>query len=577
MEQAIPQLKEKRARAKAKLTSIANQLGKPVSLLDLQKLREQLEAAHSNFLDLHYEFAEYVADEKYSEQRIVSGLDLDEYLSLTNDTYDNAVKIYVEMYSKHFTQDAIRAIQKAGHILAQANKVDNSRCTEFYELVDSHVDVIRNLCSFSTIFSSDETDKVLAELNSCMLDLECIQVRHTVSGKSVQFRESHNTDHSGSIDPSHTSFVSQRGTTQSDGDSLVDSRARSGGASATTANILPAHESTRLSLGSLQQLGSTSRFHSSGAISSANELSIVNMYKSVGHSTDTPSSANEGNQDTTLHTISTSRFKFNKSPLPTFDGERKSWAEFRSIWRMHAAREFSCDEERAWELKQCLKGEALECVEAVMTSHPKAYNLMWQRLDNKYCNVGLNIQSVYKQLSGLPHIKDNDLRGLVKFVNKVELCYGQLGEVGHIDSITVNQIDDICDLLPVSFRWEWMEKYKSAIQHDQLHPFSLFMQLLEIKRDIAMRLAERSATTSATNKSKKASACSNSLNLGNSDNSQTDSSKSQTCYVHPDSKHSTEKCKKFSKMSVNEKYEVLKSNHACFRCLGKHARKKMQI
>ena len=204
-----------------------------------------------------------------------------------------------------------------------------------------------------------------------------------------------------------------------------------------------------------------------------------------------------------------------------------------------------------------------------MTSHPKAYDIMWQRLDNKYCNVGLNIQSFYSQLSTLTRVQDNNMRGLVKFVNQVELCYGQLAEVGHVDSLTMVQVDELCDLLPVSFRWEWMEKYKQASEYDQLHPFSLFMRFLEVKRDIATRLAERAASGSSAVKTKKTNAHGSSLHVNNE-------SKSGTCIVHTESNHSLDECKKFLSMSNDEKYEVLKANHSCFRCLKKHPRNKCQ-
>jgi len=188
------------------------------------------------------------------------------------------------------------------------------------------------------------------------------------------------------------------------------------------------------------------------------DLSIVSLYKSVDKTLNNTAASANNVPDNSHNT----RFKFNKSPLPTFKGDRKSYGEFRSIWRMFAAREFENDSERAWELKRCLKNEAYECIEAINTVHPGAYELMWKRLDSKYCNIGLSVKEVYTKLSSLSPVKDGDMDSIIKFVNQVEICYGQLAEIEHIDTITICQIDELCSKLPSAFRWQWTEKIQSA-------------------------------------------------------------------------------------------------------------------
>ncbi|KAF6020625.1 hypothetical protein EB796_021062 [Bugula neritina] len=52
-------------------------------------------------------------------------------------------------------------------------------------------------------------------------------------------------------------------------------------------------------------------------------------------------------------------------------------------------------------------------------------------------------------------------------------------------------VDELCDLLPVPIRKEWMKIYRAANLEEKVHPFSLFMSYLEDERAISRRLAER--------------------------------------------------------------------------------------
>lgn len=161
-----------------------------------------------------------------------------------------------------------------------------------------------------------------------------------------------------------------------------------------------------------------------------------------------------------------SSLKFNKSPLPTFSGDRKLYSDFRASWQSFAEGEFRSSSERAWGLVQCIKGKALACIDAITISQPETYQPMRQRLDSKYLDVSLNIQSIYADLQRFSPVEENDLGSLVEFVNRVESCYARLGEVRQLNYITMPQIDDFNDLLPPLFRKEWMEKHRESSVED---------------------------------------------------------------------------------------------------------------
>ena len=178
MEQAIATTKAKRTTAKAKLTSIATQLSKPMKTADLQRHYEQLENAHTNLLELHFEYSEYVmSDEQFTEQRTVSGLNLDDYLAQAEETYSKAIKLYITAMSKPLIRDANLAIKKSVDILSQSDKISPDQYYEFSNVVANHVGVCKELCSHFNTFENEDTNHLISQLEDCVLKLDGIHIR----------------------------------------------------------------------------------------------------------------------------------------------------------------------------------------------------------------------------------------------------------------------------------------------------------------------------------------------------------------------------------------------------------------
>ena len=89
----------------------------------------------------------------------------------------------------------------------------------------------------------------------------------------------------------------------------------------------------------------------------------------------------------THHQCSRRRSRFKDAPIPTFNGDRLKWAEFRTIWSRYGAEEMDNDIDRAYALQQSLKGEALKLVEAITANQHNAYANMWHKLDVVYSDV----------------------------------------------------------------------------------------------------------------------------------------------------------------------------------------------
>lgn len=349
-EQAIIETKEKRSRAKAKLTTVANQLSRPTAFQphQLQQLREQLEAAYTSFSNLHHEYAELVADEEYAHHRVVSSLSLDDYLAQANKSYDEAFISYSTNAFKFFSRDANLAIKKAEFIVSQVDKITHNQTSDFSNQVVAHVNRMRELCDQLESAPTSHTAPLVTKLDDLVLSLECIQVRctsqHTTSDKHsmsnptlTSLPHPTNTTSPSRTEPSPPSSPHSVASTSASSESNLAASAPSG---------LPSHESTCFRPGggsAPTDLRVADQSHTYIPAPLPSDLSIVSMYQ--GQANQSLSAPLEPE----LMSNHVSRFKFNKSPLPKFDGDRKSWAEFRSIWRIHAAREFTCDQERAWE------------------------------------------------------------------------------------------------------------------------------------------------------------------------------------------------------------------------------------
>jgi len=107
----------------------------------------------------------------------------------------------------------------------------------------------------------------------------------------------------------------------------------------------------------------------------------------------------------------------------------------------------------------------------------------------------MSIQQAYNETNKIGVVNDDDSKSLISFINSVENCYSQLGEVRYVTSITMSHIDDLCDKLPLLICKDYMRLYKSLDAIDKIHQFTNFMQFLETEQDVAIRLSERRGKT----------------------------------------------------------------------------------
>ena len=169
--------------------------------------------------------------------------------------------------------------------------------------------------------------------------------------------------------------------------------------------------------------------------------------------------------------------------LPTFNGCRRDWPEFKTVWKSVAESSYHNKTALAHELKRSVRREASKRIRSVYITKPEAYDVMWSKLESYYEDVGASVQAALEDLHKLKPVKEDDFRGLVELIDEVESAYSQLREPGNLNVFTMRDVDQITELLPSHLKVEWRRYYRDMAPTEKVRPFESFMKFLESERD----------------------------------------------------------------------------------------------
>lgn len=116
------------------------------------------------------------------------------------------------------------------------------------------------------------------------------------------------------------------------------------------------------------------------------------------------------------------------------------------------------------------------------TKH-EAYDVMWRKLESYYEDVRANVHAALEDLHKLKAGSEEAHKGMVELVDKVESAYSQLSELGHLNVLTMRDVDIITELLPCHLRVEWRREYRQMTHTKKVHPFIYSMEFLEGERE----------------------------------------------------------------------------------------------
>lgn len=111
-----------------------------------------------------------------------------------------------------------------------------------------------------------------------------------------------------------------------------------------------------------------------------------------------------------------SRLKFPKVSLPTFNGDYKEWPTFKDLFSnlVHNSAEIT-DVEKLYHLKLCLKGEArrlIQNIESTGDNYDTAWAEILNHYDNKWLMVNKHLKAIF-ELSKINKGCGNNLRSLI--------------------------------------------------------------------------------------------------------------------------------------------------------------------
>ena len=131
--------------------------------------------------------------------------------------------------------------------------------------------------------------------------------------------------------------------------------------------------------------------------------------------------------------------KVKRIELPTFNGDRKFWPEFKIIWPRMAIPSIKSKEALVRELRNCLKGghDVFKEIRNTPIIGPSVFDIMWNRLCEEFDNQAASVDAALKNLYKLKQVAVGDYKGLIKLVNEVKSSYLQLHILGQLSYLTI--------------------------------------------------------------------------------------------------------------------------------------------
>lgn len=235
----------------------------------------------------------------------------------------------------------------------------------------------------------------------------------------------------------------------------------------------------------------------------------------------------------------------NIHPLPEFDGNPERWPFFYSQFTESTKQYQYSNLDNTSRLYKALKGKALQSVSCFLVN-PQNVDHVIKSLEFLFGRPELLLDNALDKIKNLETIPETDGHLLVPMsieVQQIVCLFEQLpNDYQHLNNPII--IRDIVDKLPLSKREQWTH-------------FSFSIGRCPTLKDLSYWINQQASVLRlVTNKKLKEPTVSNVLNKR----------KSAGCIIC-NIEHTLFKCPEFKKLSVNERWEVVKKNKLCSSCL----------
>ena len=591
--EAATELKKHRSALRAKVTSAARRL-KGIhnsSNNDLiHSAMDSLNRAYEEFCIVDIQYVELVQSDQttFADFITVGNLGLEQYSDYVSDVYNEALSSFtaksvksVENSCALATSDIKKLISELSSVLTKSDpQLATMLLHKASDTISKHKRLLDELANSSNSGFALELGSFITDLEFSMFKVELMVSNIDRAPAQPSDRHSDVSDSTNQTPHTQINSVSlqQANQTVFTPNTGAQSRSRTQSMSSGSDPAAPGP----LSGGSDVSASGGGSGAPNGALNSGDASSVVHSY--AQH---TPVLSSTSIQTMQAQSQSCqSRRRYKELPIPTFDGDRLKWGDFKVSWNKYAKSELEDDLDKARALSSAIKGKACKYIGFIKSNQPNAYNRMWDKLLRVYEDESYSVQFCLDQLQRLKKVKEGDYPNFVEFVNQVESVFCQLGDINQVDYIALHEVDNLSDLLPSNLQWEWLEVHRKLIGQARVRPFSTFMSFLEDKRDAALRMSERNALKSDASKPKAGTSSKSFHSLAdeshassevnapvNSCHTVSDQADALFCAVHKSNKtHDTLSCRVFKSMSRFSRTDALRKAGLCFRCFGRHLR-----
>ena len=242
-----------------------------------------------------------------------------------------------------------------------------------------------------------------------------------------------------------------------------------------------------------------------------------------------------------------SKMKMEQMPLPKFYGEARFYRRFKRDFEELVLPQLD-PREAAFTLRQCLG----QNVSNILGSGDYDLNQIFKRLDEKYGDPTKMVDSIITEIQRFRKIENDDTKRLIDFINLIERASHDLDNVKMGSEINnTNVVSMIESKLPKCLALNWYRHIHSSVAEiDRSKKFPSLLKYMITER--------------------------NALEYGQSDLRlfterkivSINHVKVVKCLIHKDDSHNTSECSSYLSYTIDQRFDLLKSNRACFSCLS---------
>ncbi|XP_063366074.1 uncharacterized protein LOC134654552 [Cydia amplana] len=250
--------------------------------------------------------------------------------------------------------------------------------------------------------------------------------------------------------------------------------------------------------------------------------------------------------------------------LPTFSGDAMEWLNFKQSFDESTELCNYSTKENMWRLRKCLVGAAREAVAALLTSGSSPDTII-ATLQLQFGNPELIINKIMNDIKKIPALPQDYIGDLVKFSIKIKnfmAAVKTLNRDEYLKGVSICTI--VLSKLPTALLTKWSDYYykqkeiKGDIKLNKLELLSQFLSEEATKiTESGISLLNMKQINYSADKSgfKQHAVC-------------TTSQQTEKCKFCKLSPHSLLNCRLFKKSLRKERWNFVRNNGICFKCLS---------